>query len=330
MENKNEKEQKKSFSISLDESKIDNNNVITIDGIKIYFPYKAYQAQIDYMTKVIQTLEGGNNISALESPTGTGKTLCLLCSVFGWLQQQNDKNTNINIKNVYYCTKTVSQISNVLNELSGTCYKVKNSFLASRKFSCNYIDEFEKSNIDHSLLKEICQKARAKKDNKNIPDCQYYKHDYSFIYEKYDEIKDIEDLFYDSKEKIFCPYFYNINKTKEYANLTIMSYNYILNPFIRNKLNIIESNAIIILDEAHNICSILESLFSKRLEEKTMIDLQNALQKILDDMDYSDNEKNKKEIDQINEEINKIKNFINKLAKTKYMIQNKENIINKN
>ena len=128
---------------------------------------------------------------------------------------------------------------------------------------------------------------------------------------------------------MFCPYYYNINKTKEYADLTIMSYNYILNPFIRSKLNIIEKNAIIILDEAHNICSIFESLFSKKLEEKSITELQDALQTILNDMGYSDNEKDKKGLQEINEEINKIKNFIKKLEKTKYMIQDKENIINK-
>ena len=62
----NEKEKKISFSISLDKDKIEPENIITIEGIKIYFPYKAYQVQIDYMTKVIQTLNKGNNISALK------------------------------------------------------------------------------------------------------------------------------------------------------------------------------------------------------------------------------------------------------------------------
>ena len=281
------------------------------------------------MTKVIQTLNKGNNISALESPTGTGKTLCLLCSVLGWLQQKKDKNENINIQNVYYCTKTVSQISNVLNELSETCYEVKNSFLASRKFSCNYYNESKKPNIDPFLLNEICLKARAKNKKKNIPDCQYYSRDGIYDYKGYDKIKDIEDLFKGSREEIFCPYYYNINKTKEYADLTIMSYNYILNPFIRKKLDLIENNSIIILDEAHNICSIFESLFSKKLEEKSITELQDALQTILNDMDCSDNEKDKIGLHEINEEINKIKNFIKKLDKTKCMIQEKENIINK-
>ena len=39
-----------------------------------------------------------------------------------------------------------------------------------------------------------------------------------YDYNKYDKIKDIEDLFKDLKEERFCPCFYNINKIKEYAN----------------------------------------------------------------------------------------------------------------
>ena len=83
------------------------------------------------MKKVILTLKNKGNISALESPTGTGKTLCLLCSVLGWIKHYKDKKIN-----VYYCTRTISQINNIMHELNKTCYKVGTSFLSSRKHSC--------------------------------------------------------------------------------------------------------------------------------------------------------------------------------------------------
>ena len=72
----------------------------------------------------------------LSKPSGTGKTLCLLCSLLSLVQTKNK------IKNIYYCAKTVSQIYNVLNGLHKTCYILKNVFLAPRKFAClNYKDD---------------------------------------------------------------------------------------------------------------------------------------------------------------------------------------------
>ena len=83
MEDSKEKKEKISISISIDDNKKSSQHAINIEGIEIYYPYEAYPAQIDYMTKIVQTLNEGKSITALESPTGTGKTLCLLCSVLG-------------------------------------------------------------------------------------------------------------------------------------------------------------------------------------------------------------------------------------------------------
>jgi Rad3-related DNA helicase len=42
------------------------------------------------MKKVIQALDSSQN-ALLESPTGTGKTLSLLCSSLAWLKARRDK-----------------------------------------------------------------------------------------------------------------------------------------------------------------------------------------------------------------------------------------------
>jgi regulator of telomere elongation helicase 1 len=55
------------------------------EGLEIYFPFKPYQCQVEYMTKVLRALKNNEN-ALLESPTGTGKTLCLLCASLAWLQ----------------------------------------------------------------------------------------------------------------------------------------------------------------------------------------------------------------------------------------------------
>jgi regulator of telomere elongation helicase 1 len=49
-----------------------------VRGVPVSFPYTPYPCQVDYMAKVLEALDGGTN-ALLESPTGTGKTLSLLC-----------------------------------------------------------------------------------------------------------------------------------------------------------------------------------------------------------------------------------------------------------
>ena len=57
--------------------------IIRLQDIDVDFPYDPYECQIEYMSKSISALKRGEN-ALLESPTGTGKTLCLLCSALAW------------------------------------------------------------------------------------------------------------------------------------------------------------------------------------------------------------------------------------------------------
>ncbi|CAG2206177.1 BACH1 [Mytilus edulis] len=55
----------------------------TIRGVEVIFPCKPYPSQFSFMDKVIQGCEKGQNC-LLESPTGSGKSLALLCSALAW------------------------------------------------------------------------------------------------------------------------------------------------------------------------------------------------------------------------------------------------------
>ena len=120
-----EKETTSINEIKIDFLKKKKQTKIIINGIEVYFPYPPYECQLNYMTKgkilcnlVIEALNN-KSIAALESPTGTGKTLCLLCSSLGWVNAKRKELMNsssdekVNPPIIYYSTRTHSQISNV-------------------------------------------------------------------------------------------------------------------------------------------------------------------------------------------------------------------------
>ncbi|XP_063655194.1 Fanconi anemia group J protein isoform X3 [Pan troglodytes] len=62
----------------------------TIGGVKIYFPYKAYPSQLAMMNSILRGLNSKQHC-LLESPTGSGKSLALLCSALAWQQSLSGK-----------------------------------------------------------------------------------------------------------------------------------------------------------------------------------------------------------------------------------------------
>ncbi|KAJ1656356.1 Regulator of telomere elongation helicase 1 [Dispira simplex] len=63
---------------------------LAIRGVTVQFPVEPYPCQLVLMEKIIASLQGKHN-ALLESPTGTGKTLCLLCASLAWIESYNTR-----------------------------------------------------------------------------------------------------------------------------------------------------------------------------------------------------------------------------------------------
>uniref|UniRef100_A0A7N5P4N6 DEAD/H-box helicase 11 n=1 Tax=Ailuropoda melanoleuca TaxID=9646 RepID=A0A7N5P4N6_AILME len=66
------------------------NKTQEVGGIHFPFPFTPYSIQKDFMAELYQVLEAGK-IGIFESPTGTGKSLSLICGALSWLRDFEQK-----------------------------------------------------------------------------------------------------------------------------------------------------------------------------------------------------------------------------------------------
>lgn len=88
---------------------------------------------------------------------------------------------------------------------------------------------------------------------------------------------DIEDLVGIGEKEKSCPYYAARTVAKEQAELIFCPYNYLLDPNVRKALDINLANAIVILDEAHNIESVAMDAASLEVDHSH---LQAAIENI--------------------------------------------------
>lgn len=217
---------------------------------RILFPFEPYETQRLYAESVIEALTKKQN-AILESPTGTGKTLSLLCSTLGWLQTQGGLKTT-----VYYTSRTHMQLSQAAKELKKTAYsRVPAIVIGSRAQMC-LNDEVKNQGGDH-LINRACRNAITKNA------CSYHSN-----YEQklealdFDSVTDIEDLIQHGRSKQLCPYYASKKIAESKATVIFMPYNYLIDPSLRKSEQLKLDNSIVIFDEAHNIESVLKDAVS--------------------------------------------------------------------
>lgn len=228
---------------------------INLLGVPVDFPFDPYDCQITYMEKVIECLETSNN-ALLESPTGTGKTLCLLCSALAWqLRAKTLSKLSSGLEGsgiaqhhtIFYASRTHSQLSQVVKELKNTVYKPTISILGSREQLC--VNE-EVKRLGGSLQNHACgelTKNRSCRFKNNLEDVSRGGGNSEAA-----PIMDIEDLVAHGKMEKVCPYYLSRDAMAT-ADLVLLPYNYLLDPLYRKAVKAPWRDAVVIFDEAHNV-----------------------------------------------------------------------------
>jgi regulator of telomere elongation helicase 1 len=234
---------------------------LIVEGIEVHFPRDPYPCQISYMEHNIRALLRSSN-AVLESPTGTGKTLCLLCSALAWqhhalrtVQARNhmasnlDSNTpNASVGVIIYASRTHSQLAQVVSELKTTAYQPRMTVLGSREQLC--VNE-KVARLKGNLMKHACNSLNVSRG------CAYKNNLDSFSGSKDSgsanrPIQDIEDLLSVGIKERICPYFHSRDLSSN-SELVLLPYNYLLESSIRSTLKINWQNSVVIFDEAHNL-----------------------------------------------------------------------------
>lgn len=293
---------------------------LNIGGVPVEFPKEPYECQITYMDKVIQALNHGKN-ALLESPTGTGKTLCLLCSSLAW---QDVQKKQINVE----------RISRKQTEISGNIAQQVNhqqpqSIFSSTKNAVHnagavvdkdpHVSLILYATRTHSQLKQVVNELRntgympkmtvlGSRDQLCINDkfsklkgsvknhacntlnankgkmCEFKRNlDLVTDFSLTDaiELLDIEDTLKLGAERSLCPYFYT-KKVASSSEIIFMPYNYLLDPTIRNTLGEIAwNNSIVIFDEAHNLEKVASDAASYSFNSVDLAACIKELQQIL-------------------------------------------------
>lgn len=136
-----------------EEQNQEDNDVILPD--KFAFPFEPYGIQVDFMRCLYRALEGGK-IGIFESPTGTGKSLSLICGALTWLRDYEERQKTL-----------LESLLNDITDAKAGCGKGETE-AAKKDAELDWITAFaRKQEIDlkASKLKEE-QESRLKRESR--------------------------------------------------------------------------------------------------------------------------------------------------------------------
>eukprot|EP01028_Stygiella_incarcerata_P003268 TRINITY_DN1642_c0_g1_i1.p1 TRINITY_DN1642_c0_g1~~TRINITY_DN1642_c0_g1_i1.p1 ORF type:complete len:1278 (+),score=391.88 TRINITY_DN1642_c0_g1_i1:69-3902(+) len=265
--------------------------VRTIAGFEVHFPFQPYPSQFQLMTKVLKCLQNSEN-GLLESPTGTGKTLALLCATLAWNRRQAMESVERHLRERYEagedlegtdlagkkrtpeeldrCVEEGIERFRVGNFLGKFVAKHKKRiFFASRTHAqiAQLTKELRRTVYRPKMVilgsrDHYCINRRVRASKSRAEEClALLENGGCRLLKKPEEISrsglldrvwDMEDFVSVGKECLSCPYF-AAKEMLSSSEIVFCPYNYLLHPNIRSAVGIDLKDSIVIFDEAHNI-----------------------------------------------------------------------------
>lgn len=234
---------------------------LQIRGCSVVFPFKPYASQLAMMDRVMQALKHSQNV-LLELPTGSGKSLSLLCAACAWQEgeavalreevalqkgRSDGERKEGKLPKIFICSRTHSQLEQLVRELRKTSYTPRMCVLGSREQYC--------------INEEVCRASKSKgkskgegcKEKLDENSCGHFHGVQRLVaHPRLQQPHDIEDIVSLGRKLRACPYF-AARQLQEEAEVVFCPYNYILDPHVREAMDIQLEGACVVVDEAHNI-----------------------------------------------------------------------------
>ncbi|XP_008306906.1 Fanconi anemia group J protein isoform X3 [Cynoglossus semilaevis] len=191
--------------------------------------------------------------------------------------KEKDKDAKKKIPKIFFGTRTHKQITQITHELKRTRYSnVPMTILSSRDHTCIHPEV-----APHSNRNERCKDLLEAKDGRS---CRYY-HNVQKMRDQHtlqnvhglNMAWDIEDLVSLGKQLRSCSY-YAARELRQGALIVFCPYNYLLDPMIRESMEIDLTGQILVLDEAHNIEDCARESASYTLDHNSLLLCRDELE----------------------------------------------------
>ena len=136
-----------------------SSSSLTSSSPNFPFPFTPYPSQLHLMRTIYDSIDqGNNNINIIESPTGTGKSLCIIIAALYWLLEVHP-----NQKKQQHSSSNETNSSSSLSSSSSSASSNSNPSWVSDYFKSQELrDEEDKENQIQSI------KTRVEKINNNL------------------------------------------------------------------------------------------------------------------------------------------------------------------